>query len=419
MTSRLDRRQLMRSVAGAGVGVGVGGLISLRAGGVVLASGAPSSPGFLLVFLRGGYDCANAIIPYASDFYYEARPTIAIARPAPADATGAPRERAEQPGGALRLDDGWALAPALRPTLGGLFAKGQVAFVPFAGTDDLSRSHFETQDHIERGQPLVGGRDFRSGFLARLSSVVRGAAPIAFTDALPRCFQGASVPNISLRRLAAPPFDERQSAILASMYKGGPLETAVSDGLEVRHLVARELEQELRDANRGSVNPKGFEQEARRIGRLMRDTYRIGFVDVGGWDTHVGEGGAEGALATNLDSLGRGLVALAEALGPRWRDTVVVVVSEFGRTFRENGNKGTDHGHGSTYWILGGGVRGGKVAGPQIEITRATLLHDREYPVLTDVRGLLGGIFARMWGLAADDLDQIFPGAAPVDLGLV
>jgi uncharacterized protein (DUF1501 family) len=410
-TARYTRRQVLQRAAGAG------SLLSLHAGGA-LAAGAPRSPGLLLVFLRGGYDCANAIVPFASDFYYEARPTIAIARPEPTDATGAPREAAPRPG-ALRLDDSWALAPALRPTMGALFAKGQVAFVPFAGTEDLSRSHFETQDHIERGQPLVGGRDFRSGFLARLSSVVTGAAPIAFTDALPRCFQGASVPNISLRRLAAPPFDERQSAILASMYKGQPLEAAVSDGLEVRHLVARELEQELRDANRGSVNPKGFEQEARRIGHLMRDTYRLGFVDVGGWDTHVGEGGAEGALATNLESLGRGLVALAEELGPRWRDTVVVVISEFGRTFRENGNKGTDHGHGSTYWILGGGVRGGKVAGPQIEVTRATLSHDREYPVLTDVRGLLGGVFARMWGLSEDDLEKIFPGAASVDLGLV
>jgi uncharacterized protein (DUF1501 family) len=413
MTARLDRRQLIRRV-----GAGAGSLLALRAGGV-LAAGAPSSPGFLLVFLRGGYDCANAIIPFASDFYYEARPTIAIARPQPADAPGAPRSGAPLQLGALQLDSSWALAPALRPTVGELFAKGQVAFVPFAGTEDLSRSHFETQDHIERGQPLVGGRDFRSGFLARLSSVVTGAAPIAFTDALPRCFQGASVPNLSLRRLAAPPFDERQSAILASMYKGRPLETAVSDGLEVRHMVARELEQELRDANRGSVNPRGFEQEARRIGHVMRDTYRLGFVDVGGWDTHVGEGGAEGALASNLESLGRGLGALAEALGPRWRDTVVAVISEFGRTFRENGNKGTDHGHGSTYWILGGAVRGGKVAGPQLEITRATLSHDREYPVLTDVRGMLGGIFARMWGLSEDDIDKIFPGAAPIDLSLV
>src|SRR4029077_4846753 len=136
------------------------------------------------------YDCANAVVPYASDFYYEARPNIAIARPTAGDSQGA-----------LGLDSDWALTPVLRSTIGARYAKGEVAFVPFAGTDDLSRSHFETQDHIERGQPAVGGQDFRSGFLARLSSVVTGASPIAFTDALPRCFQGANVPNLSLRGL--------------------------------------------------------------------------------------------------------------------------------------------------------------------------------------------------------------------------
>jgi uncharacterized protein (DUF1501 family) len=398
--NNLNRRQLLGSLAASGT--------LLTRPGAVFAAAPARSPGFLLVFLRGGYDCANAIIPCASDFYYEARPSIAIARPAAAD-----------PSGALALDADWALAPALRLTIGARFAKGEVAFVPFAGTDDMSRSHFETQDHIERGQPLVGAQDFRSGFLARLSSLVAGASPIAFTDALPRCFQGANVPNLSLRGVGKPPFDERQSAILASMYKGGPLEAAVNDGLELRQTIARELEQELRDANRGSINPKGFELEARRIGHLMRDTYRIGFVDVGGWDTHVGEGGAQGALANNLDSLGRGLVALAEELGPRWRDTVVVVISEFGRTFRENGNKGTDHGHGSTYWILGGAVRGGAVVGPQVKVERATLSQDREYPVLTDVRGLLGGLFTRMWGLSPADLERIFPGAPPIELGLL
>jgi uncharacterized protein (DUF1501 family) len=179
------------------------------------------------------------------------------------------------------------------------------------------------------------------------------------------------------------------------------------------------LEQELRDANRGSINAKGFELEARRIGHMMRERYRIGFVDIGGWDTHVGEGGAQGALANTLDSLGRGLVALAEELGPRWHDTIVVVISEFGRTFRENGNKGTDHGHGSTYWILGGGIRGGSIVGAQVKVERATLLQDREYPVLSDVRDLLGGLFARMWALSPSDLDRVFPGGAPLDLGVV
>ena len=404
MTKAPTRRQLLQAALGASAPVLCG------PAGALAAPGSSASPGFLLVFLRGGYDCANVLVPYASDFYYEARPSIAIPRPS-----------AAEPLGAMALDASWALAPVLRSTIGARFGAGQVAFVPFAGTDDLSRSHFETQDHIERGQPTltVGPDDFRSGFLARLSSVVAGSAPIAFTDALPRCFQGANVPNLSLRELGKPAFDERQAAILASMYKGGPLEAAVNDGLELRKTVALELEQELREANRGSVNARGFEREARRIGHLMRDTYRLGFVDVGGWDTHVNEGGAQGALATTLDSLGKGLVALAEELGPRWHDTVVVVISEFGRTFRENGNKGTDHGHGSTYWILGGGIRGGAVIGPQVRVERAALSQDREYPVLTDVRDLLGGLFARMWGLSGADLDKVFPGATPRDLGIL
>jgi uncharacterized protein (DUF1501 family) len=389
-------------------GVALAAPVLTRWGG---AFAAPTqSPRLLVVFLRGGYDCANAIIPYASDFYYEARPTIAIARPTAADGAGA-----------LKLDADWALAPALRSTIGTRFAQREVSFVPFAGTDDLSRSHFETQDYIERGQPASGTQDFHSGFLARLSSALTDAPAIAFTDALPRCFQGANIPNIALRGLGLgkPAFDARQSSILASMYKGGPMETAVNEGLEVRQAVALELAQELREANRGSINPKGFELEARQIGHLMHDRYRIGFVDIGGWDTHVGQGGAQGALANNLDSLGRGLVALADELGPSWRDTVVVVISEFGRTFRENGNKGTDHGHGSTYWILGGGIRGGSVLGAQMKVERANLLQDRDYPVLNDIRGLLAGLFGRMFSLSVSDLDRVFPGATPIDLGVV
>src|SRR6202030_324387 len=114
------------------------------------------------------------------------------------------------------------------------------------------------------------------------------------------------------------------------------------------------------------------ELEARRVGRLMREQYRIGFIDVGGWDTHVNEGSAQGALASIIDSLGKALAALSQERGGEWRNTVVVVVSEFGRTFRENGNKGTDHGHGSVYWVLGGGIHGGRIAGEQIQVQQNT-----------------------------------------------
>jgi uncharacterized protein (DUF1501 family) len=376
-----------------------------------------TGPRFLLVFLRGGYDATNVLIPYSSSFYYEARPTIAIARPDPATSSGA-----------LALDSNWALAPALRDSIGVLYQQRQVAFLPFAGTPDLSRSHFETQDSIELGQPVPGARDYRSGFLARLHSVLTGANPtgipaIAFTDALPLSFRGPdAIANISLKSVGKPPFDDRQVRILSAMYAGHALEPAVSNGLELRRQVAQTMQQlaeEMRSASRDALSIKGFELEAERMAWLMRDSYRIAFVDVGGWDTHVNEGAAQGALASNLTGLGRGLSVFAQSLGAEWQNTIVVVLSEFGRTFRENGNRGTDHGHGSVYWVLGGAISGGRIAGEQQSLERANLFQDRDYPVLNDYRALLGDLFRSMWGLTTAQCAQIFPQTRPARLNLI
>jgi uncharacterized protein (DUF1501 family) len=373
---------------------------------------APTTgPRFLLVFLRGGYDSLNLLVPYSSSFYYESRPTIAVARPDAASTTGA-----------LPLSADWALAPAVRDTMGSLYQQRQVAFVPFAGTDDLSRSHFETQDSIELGQPLGGTRDYRSGFLGRLAGSLSGstAEPIAFTDALPLAFGGSStVPNLSLKNVGKPPFDERQAKILDDMYADHHLHTVVREGLDLRQEVAQKIAEEMNAANRNAINSKGFELEAERMGELMRDKYRIGFIDVGGWDTHVNEGAAQGALANNLASLGRGLQAFSQSLGTEWRNTVVVVLSEFGRTFRENGNRGTDHGHGTVYWVLGGGINGGMIAGEQRRVDRAALLQDRDFPVLNDYRAVLGGMFRTMWGLTPEQNGRIFPQVPAEDLKLV
>src|SRR3984885_8229881 len=407
--SRLLTRRRWLQLAAAGV--------AALGCGVRLYAAPPNGPRFLLVFLRGGYDATNTLIPYSSSFYYEARPTLAIARPDPA-----------LEGGALALDPDWALAPALRASIGALYQQRQAAFVPFAGTQDLSRSHFETQDSIELGQPVGGTRDYRSGFLARLHGVLTSqgsaaVAPIAFTDALPLAFQGPDqIPNISLKSVGKPPFDDRQVRILTDMYAGQPLEPAVANGLELRREVAQAMEslsEEMRSSNRDAISIKGFELEAERMARLMRDTYRIGFIDVGGWDTHVNEGAAQGALASNLSGLGRGLQAFAQSLGAEWNNTVVVVLSEFGRTFRENGDRGTDHGHGTVYWVLGGAVKGGRIAGEQQRLERATLFQDRDYPVLNDYRAVLGGLFRSLWALSPAQCERIFQQAAPLDLKLV
>jgi uncharacterized protein (DUF1501 family) len=399
----MNRRKMIK--------LGSAAVMGLCAAGRLYA--APTTgPRFLLVFLRGGYDATNLLIPYSSSFYYESRPNIAIARPDAGSNTGA-----------LALNADWALAPAVRDTIGAMYLQRQAAFVPFAGIDDLSRSHFETQDSIELGQPVGGSRDYRSGFLGRLAETLSGsassAAAIAFTDALPLAFEGAiTVPNLSLKNVGKSPFDERQARILSDMYAGHHLESAVSNGLELRHEVAQQMAVDMNAASRDAVNTKGFELEAERMGVLMRDKYRIGFVDVGGWDTHVGEGGAQGKLATNLTSLGQGLQAFSRSLGAEWKNTVVVVVSEFGRTFRENGNRGTDHGHGTVYWVLGGAINGGLIAGEQLALSRRTLFQDRDYPVLNDYRAVLGGLFCSLWGLSGDQSNRIFAGTAPIDLKL-
>jgi uncharacterized protein (DUF1501 family) len=396
---RLNRRDLI---------AGLAALAPMTMAGRLWA--APTTDARLLVvFLRGAYDAANIVIPVRSDFYHASRPTLAIAKPDPAMATSA-----------LSLDADWGLHPALRDTILPLFRKGQVAFVPFAGTDDLTRSHFETQDTIELGQDVKGTRDYRSGFMARLVKTITHSRPIAFTDQLPLTFQGGdAVPNIAINNVGKPAVDARQASLITAMYDGTPLARSVQEGFHVRDDVYHAITDHTLEANRGAASPKGFELSARRIGQLMKDQFNLGFVDVGGWDTHVNQGAATGYLADRIGELGRGLAGFAEEIGPHWNDTVVVVISEFGRTFRENGNRGTDHGHGSVYWVLGGGIKGGRIVGEQVAVDQAHLFQGRDYPVLNDYRALFGGLLQRMYGLDQGGLQRVFASAQPRDLGLL
>jgi uncharacterized protein (DUF1501 family) len=397
-----------------------------------IVSQAFAAPGaadarFLLVFLRGGYDAANVVIPVGSDFYYEVRPTIAL-----------PRPDAANPNAAISLagpDESlvWGLHPALRDSMLPLWKKRQLAFVPFAGTDDLTRRHFETQDSMESGMPVAAPgstpRAYGSGFLNRLAAGLdAGAAPVAFTDGLPTVMTGdVAVPNVSLKGTGRTPFDARQVGLLSRMYEGTRFAPLIAEGFDLRKTVAEQAELmaaggttgEMQAANRNALTAKGFELEARRMAGLMKDTFNIGFIDVGGWDTHVNQGSAQGQLATLLTSLGQGLAGFAEQMGPAWSRTVVFVLSEFGRTFRENGTHGTDHGHGSVHWVLGGLVQGGRLAGEQTAVTPQSLNQSRDYPVLTEYRAMLGGIFRRMYSLDQARLARVFPNTVPRDLGLL
>lgn len=397
----MDRRELIKAFSASA---------SLTLAGRVWAAPATDAR-MLVVFLRGAYDAANVVVPVGSEFYYASRPTLAVARP-----------DAGNPNAALALDAGWGLHPALRDSIYPLWAKREIAFVPFAGTsDDLSRSHFETQDTIELGQAVGGSRDYRSGFMSRLATELTRVKPISFTDQLPLIFRGQNqIPNIGIASVSKPGVDDRQARLIREMYAKGDLANSVSEGFRVRDDVYKSVSEEMMAANRGAVSPRGFELSARRIGRLMREQFNLGFVDVGGWDTHVNQGAATGYLADRLGELGRGLAGFSEEIGPAmWRDTVVVVISEFGRTFRENGDRGTDHGHGSVYWVMGGGINGGRMAGEQVQVAQATLFQNRDFPVLTDYKAFFAGLIQHVYGLQQASLERIFTGIKPKDLNLV
>src|ERR1700748_3065948 len=206
----MNRRELIKAFAS---------VVPMTVGGRVWAAPAADAR-LLVVFLRGAYDAANVVVPVGSDFYYNSRPTLAIARP-----------DAGNPNAALSLSADWGLHPALRDSIYPLWAKREIAFIPFAGTsDDLTRSHFETQDTIELGQSAGGSRDYRSGFMSRLAAELTRVKPISFTDQLPLIFRGKSqIPNIGLNSVGKPGVDDRQAALIKNMYAHNDLSTSVSE----------------------------------------------------------------------------------------------------------------------------------------------------------------------------------------------
>jgi len=366
----------------------------------------------LVVFLRGAYDVCNTLVPISSELYYQSRPTIAIPKPG-----------GGKSGAAVAIDTDWGLHPALAKSLGPLMQAKQVAFVPFVGIPGVSRSHFEAQEWLELGAADVEKGELpQQGLLYRLADAMGGAKAVAFTDSLPSSFKGPrSIDNIGLDR--RPNLGKSNQALrekLMQSYRGTPLEATLSEGLQLQRDVSEVFDEEQLAADRGANSAKGFAQESTRVAGLMREKFNLAFIDVGGWDTHVAQGGVNGLLANRLTDLGNGLASFAKAMGPEWKRTVVVVVSEFGRTMKENGGKGTDHGFGTAYWVLGGGVKGGGLAGEQKLLRSEKDLNEaRDLPVLNDYRAVLAGIFQGIYGLDADRLRKVCGDVTPVKLNLV
>ncbi|HJU20278.1 MAG TPA: DUF1501 domain-containing protein [Stellaceae bacterium] len=367
----------------------------------------------VVVLLRGAVDGLNVVVPHAEKAYYEARPRIAIGRP------GAPD-------GALPLDARFGLHPALAALMP-LWREGRLAFVHAAGSPDPTRSHFDGQFYIESGTP--GVHTTPDGWMNRLLAALPG--PHGPTEALsvgpilPRILTGPmKVANLSLGPAATRKLPIEKPEIEAAfdrLYGGaGALAQAYREGKAAHAELVAALASEEQAADNGAPPPRVFPAQAGRLALLLRGDPRIRLAcaALGGWDTHVDQGGPEGRLAGRLRPLGEGLAAFARGLGDEWRNTVVVVLSEFGRTLRENDAHGTDHGHGNVIWVAGGAVRGGRVYGEWPGLAPAQLYQDRDLAVTTDFRQVLTAILERHLRLSDQALAATFPAPPAADPGL-
>jgi uncharacterized protein (DUF1501 family) len=380
--------------------------------------GAPQR--LVVVLLRGAVDGLNVVIPYAENSYYTMRPTIAIPPPGHKD-------------GALQLDGQFALHPQLSPLMP-LWKERSLAFVHACGSPNETRSHFQAQAYMESGTPGVNITP--DGWLNRTLAALSGAhsptEAVNFGATMPRILHGA-MPVASLASAGGGGRGAvRNSGLMAkplihsafdSMYSGeDSLSVAYREGQSAHARLMSDLEQDMTEAAGGAPAPVGFAQDVEHFCKLANKdpTVQVGFFALSGWDTHVREGGTQGILANHLRLLGDGLAIFPKNLsGDGYAKTVIVILSEFGRTARENGNAGTDHGHGNLMFVMGGRVAGGKVYGEWPGLAEPHLHEDRDLAVTTDFRTVAGSVLAGHFGLSRNAIARIFPQAPTASLPIL
>jgi uncharacterized protein (DUF1501 family) len=359
------------------------------------------------IFQRGAVDGLNMIVPFGEKAYYQARPSIAIQAP------GAGAEDA-----AIDLDGFFGLHPRLAP-LHPYFAQGSLAIVHASGSPDETRSHFDAQDYMESGTP--GVKSTRDGWLNRYlhSQEHAKASPfraVALASQLPRSLQGPaaalamnSIDQFGIRSGAgtsvASTFESEYAAAADAL-----LHPAGRDAFDAMKIMQQARPADYAPANGAEYPRSAFGQALRQIAQLIKSDLglEVAFTELSGWDHHVNEGGATGQLATRLHDFARGLSAFARDLGDALADVVIVTMSEFGRAVRENGNRGTDHGHGNAMLVLGGPVKGGKVYGRWPGLEREQQWDGRDLAVTTDFRDVFTELVRNHLG--AKDISRIFPG---------
>ncbi|MEO7189747.1 MAG: DUF1501 domain-containing protein [Vicinamibacterales bacterium] len=359
------------------------------------------------VFQRGAVDGLNMIVPHGERAYYQNRPSIAIARP-------------NQQDGAIDLDGFFGLHPRMAP-LGPLFSRGELAIVHACGSHDETRSHFDAQDYMESGTP--GVKSTTDGWLNRVLHARdhERASPfraVALAPQLPRALQGTE-PALAIGQLAqfgvrgggastdslASSFEEQYARAADTLLR--PTAGEAFDAVKM-----------MKTANPAGHAPasgveyprSGFGEAMKQVAQLIKSDLglEVAFTELGQWDHHSNEGGSTGQIANRLDDFARGLSAFSQDLGDKMADVVVVTMSEFGRTVKENGSRGTDHGHGNAMLVLGGPVKGGKVYGKWPGLEREQLWQQRDLAITTDFRDVFGELVTGHLG--ATDISKVFPG---------
>jgi uncharacterized protein (DUF1501 family) len=354
----------------------------------------------VVIFQRGAADGLNIVVPHGEASYYAMRPTINIPKKS-----------------VLDLDGSFGLHPAMA-SFEPLWKQKHLAIVHAAGSPDPTRSHFDAQDFMESGTPGVKVTD--DGWLNRtlrdLPADQSAFRAIALGPSLPRILSGKE-PALAINNLndfsvggknpnaAANTFEAMYDHSVDAVLHGTGAETFDA----VKMLKAADPAHYMPAAN--ANYPKGrFGDSLKQLAQMIKANLgvQVAFADIGGWDHHVNEGGTQGQIANVLGDFSQSIAAFWNDLGDLGEDTVVVTMSEFGRTARENGNRGTDHGHANVMFVLGGPVKGGRVYGRWPGLDPSQLYEGRDLAVTTDFRLVLSEVVSRYLG--NKDLKEVFPG---------
>ena len=419
----LTRRYFLKSAGLSLFGVGfVPSFMRRTAFALEPPSSSASKKILVAIFQRGAADGLNIVVPFAEKDYYSMRPTIAI--PAPSGAFSGAGEPAQA---AIDLDGFFGFHPNLA-SLKPLFDAQHLAVVHAAGSPDNTRSHFDAQDYMESAAP--GIKSVADGWLNRYlqGTPEADATPfraVAFAPRMPRTLQGTApalaMDDLRSFKLRMPPVPQGNGhapaggldSVVESMYASAsdPLLNSTAREMFSAVTTLERVGTENYNPANGVAYPRGpLSRSLQQIAQLIKADVglEVAFAEVGGWDNHVNEGGVEGQLAARLKEFGDALCAFHQDMGDRMADICVLTMTEFGRTARENGNRGTDHGHANVMFALGGSVKGGKVYGEWPGLKPDQLYEGRDLALTTDFRDVFAEVLVRH--LATPNASDIFPG---------